>query len=378
MKLNWFNLTLLVVSGAVIDPAAAASGIPTFTTKSYLVGKYPVSIARGFFDSNSTIDLAVADLQGNFVTVLLGNPDGSFTRGASYSTALEPSSIVVGDFNGDGKVDLAVSALGAHLVEILLGNGDGTFQGARTREYPAGDGPAGLATGDFNGDGKHDLAVIDSLDNQISILLGNGDGSLQQPIHYGTGALPRGILSADFNGDGKPDLAVAVAGTSVLMFLGNGDGTFQPPLHYSPGSGLRPEALAAGDFNGDGKLDIAIVCGGAHELGVVGVGLGNGDGTFQAPAKYPVQSFPLPNITGSIAAGDLNGDGRLDLVVGNSSSNILVLLRGNGDGTFQSPVAYGAGGTPAAIVTGDFKADGKLDMAVAVSSTNSVAVFLNQ
>ena len=262
--------------------------------------------------------------------------------------------VAVGDFNGDGKPDLAVYN-GA--VAILLSNGDGTFQAPIMFTPP---GPVGgLVAGDFNGDGKLDLAVTTDTNTGygttgVIILLGNGDGTFQlsQSILLPTTSDPSGLVAADFNRDGKLDLAVATYGASdaagVSVLLGNGDGTFQtPPTQYSyVNVGAKPLGLTAGDFNGDGKLDLAETLTPISSLIIY---LGNGDGTFQSPTLVSA------SFAGDIAAADVNRDGKLDLI---SSCGVHL---GNGDGTFQSGGL--PGGQYATTAIGDFNGDGKLDLA---------------
>ena len=175
-------------------------------------------------------------------------PSSSIALGApsSYSVGINPNSVAVGDFNGDGKLDLAVANSFDNFVSVLLGKGDGTFQAAVN--YGTGSGPLSVAVGDFNGDGKLDLVVTNAFDNNVSVLLGNGDGTFQAAVNYGAGSAPNSVAVGDFNGDGKLDLAVANNGSNNLsVLLGNGDGTFQAAVNYSAGKG--PYSVAVGDFN---------------------------------------------------------------------------------------------------------------------------------
>jgi len=203
----------------------------------------------------------------------------------------------------------------------MLGNGDGTFQQAIT--YPIGsfESAMGMTVGDFNGDGKLDLAVSLNSDSSVAIFLGNGDGTLQKPVEYAVTASPLTIVTADINGDGKLDLVVegATVGPEAAfsVLIGNGDGTFQKHVDYP----LEQEtaSMTLVDLNGDGKLDV-IVPRFAHR-NLLTVNLGNGDGTFQS-ANY----FATPVSTG-VAAGDFNGDGMMDLVTANPQNNDTVSLQ---------------------------------------------------
>src|SRR5205814_3969212 len=253
------------------------------------------------------------------VLVLLGNGDGTFQP--AYTVAQRSGFVsgggfvAVGDFNSDGKSDLAtalISAICDRSIDLLLGNGDGTFQAAITTVM--GSGIQGMALGDFNGDGKPDLAAVHygQYDQNrmytnigLSVLLGNGDGTFQTASNY-IGADVFGVAVGDFNGDGKSDLAVGTRrSTGVVLLLGNGDGSFQTVVNT--GTAAFPGSLVASDFNGDGKLDLGVA-------GFISVNLGNGDGTFQTALNFDPGGF---NGTGSgaagLAAGDFNGDGKPDL-----------------------------------------------------------------
>lgn len=178
-----------------------------------------------------------------------------------------------------------------------------------------------------------DLAVANWVDNTVSILIGNGNGTFQPHIDLPVGLNPRSLTAGDFNGDGKIDLAVANQGDNTISILGNGNGTFRPQAPYA--TGASPTSVATGDFNRDGKLDLAVATSGSFSVSIL---QGNGDGTFQAPVDHPVFS---PYNSVSVVASDLDGDGILDLAVAGTRSGVgpednVSILLGNGDGTFQN------------------------------------------
>ena len=225
----------------------------------YAAGSAPYFVAVGDFNGDGKLDLAVANyvIGGvGTVSVLLGNGDGTFKAAVNYATGsgTGPYWVGVGDFNGDGHPDLAVAAVSG--LSVLLGNGDGTFKTAGN--YAAGNAPYSVVVGDFNGDGNTDLVVanISANPGTVSVLLGKGDGTFQAPVKYTVGNTPRSVAVGDFNGDGKADLAVANLWDGVSVLLGNGDGTFQAAVNYAAGAG--PFSVAVGDFNGDGKPDLAV------------------------------------------------------------------------------------------------------------------------
>ncbi len=300
-------------------------------------------------NGDGNLDVAAVGLYTNTVSVYVGNGHGRFQHHGDYATGVVTvggDSLVVGDFNGDGKLDLAVRG-----IAVLLGNGDGSFQHAVN--YPAGD--AFLAVGDFNGDGKLDIASTDS-SGVVYVLLGNGDGTFQKPVSYGTGSAAGFITIGDFNGNGILDLAISVD-NGVTILLGNGDGTFQAPVNY-PTAGA-PYGLYAADLNGDGVLDLVVLSTTTPKVSVL---LGNGDGTFKPHVDYPAGGDAF---RGGVA--DVNGDGKLDVVITTwyTHNNQFFVLLGNGDGTFQKPRAYTAGGYPLGTAFGDFNNDGILDLAIA-------------
>lgn len=258
--------------------------------------------------------------------------DGTFTSAPNLNTVNTPQSVATGDFNGDGIADLAVVNAGSIL--IFLGNGDGTFK-AGSASLPTGMSPITVAVGDFNSDGISDLAVVNSCGNSypcnnangtVMIFLGKGDGTFTQfSVTPTVGSNPTGLVVADFNRDGILDLAVANYGAdvtnAVTVLLGNGDGTFKTPAYYNaPGMNFR--SLLVGDFNGDGFADLAAV---GFWHGTLDYLLGKGDGTFADGVVIP-SNLPLGSGYGALA--DFNGDGLPDLAVPNQDVNgtIVILL----------------------------------------------------
>ncbi len=335
-----------------------------------------------------------SDCSRGLASVLLGNGDGTFQPAASYDSGGEyASSIAVADINGDGKADLVIANQtdsdgnwqDGSVTAILLGDGDGTFQPAVS--YASGDyDGSSIVVVDVNGDGKSDVVMANGcVDNYscitggVSVLLGNGDGTLRGGLNYDSGAWSSySVASADVNGDGRLDLLIAsqcnqpsnCSNGAASVLLGNGDGTFQPAVAYSSG-GLNAFSILSADVNGDGKLDLIVGNNCADNncsSGSVSVLLGNGDGTFETAVSYGSSGLsPF-----SLAIGDVNGDGKPDLIAANecadnncSNGSISVLL-GNGDGTFQSAVAYNSGGRYSfSVALVDVNGDGKLDLVAA-------------
>jgi hypothetical protein len=343
-------------------------------------------VAVGDLNGDGRLDLAVAGDSG--VSIWLGNGDGTFQAGPTYAAGSESQSVAIGDLNGDGHLDLAVANsnfTAAGTISVLLGKGDGTFQAAAS--YVVDLYPVSVAVADFNGDGLADLVVanegVTPGSGTLSVLLGRGDGTFQLIAPFADGSSPRSVAVGDFNGDGKQDVVTAnfyqgtvrsgaeIIESDVRVLLGNGDDTFQAPQTYTAGTG--PWSVAVGDFNGDGVADLAVANqGGVLDQGFgVSILLGNGDGTFRAAQDYQVGSRPI-----AVAVGDFNGDGRLDLIVGDGLSATVTVLIGNGDGTFQTGQSYALGGYPNALAVADLNGNSTLDLAVVDSDHATVYVVL--
>ena len=343
------------------------------TRGNFPVLKNPISIAVGDFNRDRKWDLAVATEFNGGVAVLLGNGDGTFKPATYYTAGAAESSgsIAAADLRGNGTLDLIVVNDATNSLQVLLGNGDGTFRAPASYQTP--DLPGVVMVGDFNGDRKLDLVTVEETGfcHCISVLLGNGDGTFQEPpITMMPPVPPVALGIGDFNHDGKLDLvSIGFFGGSneIDVLLGNGDGTFTLGASYTVGSG--PQSVAVGDFNGDHNLDLAV----ADTLsGSIDILLGNGDGTFRQGAMLPA-SFPT-----EITAADFNGDGKLDLLFQTGeSTNQLDISWGNGDGTFQPAISFPISGELIAPTTADFNGDHRTDIVLANFSGNFVMTLLN-
>ena len=378
---------------------------------------YPVpgngGLAIGNFIGDGESDIVAANQNGT-VSILIGNGDGSFKT--PYNVTVVPSSgpystyvaiaVAVGDFNADGKADLAVLSTLTNptnpsdtqgIISILLGNGDGTF-GSPAVTALDGTGPSFILPADFRNDGTEDLAVVNVVSGSVTILLGNGNGTFQSPVDYPTVADPAGFAIADLNGDGYPDLAIPgqdSGGNGVVsVLLGSKTGVFSAAVNYVTcdlaqykGVCQSPSGIGVGDFNGDGKPDLVVSDGCAGALFTL---LGNGDGTFQL-LNAPAEAAGYPG-TCTIAVGDFNGDGKLDVAMTQTASTNyydLDIFAGNGDGTFTRPVILGVGiagidASASDVTSADLNGNQFPDLILATSGGqlgaagyNAVTVLLN-
>ncbi len=366
---------------AVLGTAALGAnteGLGWLSASNSPAGSYPESIAVGDFNKDGIPDMAVANSGDGTVSVLLGNGNGTSRQasGSPISVGAAPWAIAVGDFNGDGNSDLAVADYIGESISILLGNGNGTFTEGANSSIPLPQYPISLVTGDFNGDGIADLAIVATpVDTTgtgtVTSFLGNGDGTFTQapgsPVSL---PYPYALATADFNGDGILDLAV-VSGYNWAMFLeGNGDGTFTL-TNNTIGVGNSPVSIAVGDFNSDGMADLAIANWGDNLVTIL---VGQGNFAFTR-TEIAVGVNPF-----SIAAGDFNGDGNADLAVANAGSDSITVLLGDGSGAFTqaagSPLPYS--GTPVSLATADLNGDGVADLAVVDQAGDAVTALLSQ
>lgn len=344
-------------------PSTSASAPQTVAALSspalHRPANYSFPFAGGAFavadvNQDGKMDLVVPTVSG--VAVYLGNGDGTFqTVPLGRPVQGQPQSVVVADFNGDGLTDVATSN-GLGSAAVLLQNIDGSINGPLYSW--AGSSPAEAAVADFNGDGIADLAISQINSPDVAILLGKGDGTFQNPLFVPAGDATLPPVVADVNRDGNADLVVSLNGGGVGVILGNGNGTFQPVKTLT----LTGVPVAAADLNEDGIVDIVSIDSDNHQINVA---LGNGDGTFGPPLSYGI-----PHDAGTPIVADVNGDGKLDLVIPGYfwglSYQHLALALGNGDGTFGSATLYPLPDGPFApgfVAAGDFNSDGKTDLA---------------
>jgi uncharacterized protein (TIGR03437 family) len=358
-------------------------GPPTYSTGSRIG-----AVVLADFDGDGKPDVAAA---AGDVWILLSKGGGSFRTPvrlpAPTGNNSSPSEVILAaaDFNGDGKQDLVVGSPYGDGVYVYLGNGDGTFQTPVL--YTTGGSVSSIAVADFNGDGKPDIAACGlsystPTNANAGILLGNGNGTFQSVKKItGAGAGPHWLVAGDFNQDGKTDLAIANEGIlgdkstdngGVLVFLGQGNGSFQSPLSYA--AGINPKFITAADVNGDNIPDLLVATPAPNFVYKVAVLLGNGNGTFGAANLQPTTYGPA-----WIAVADLNGDGIPDLAIAHCCGETDTTFKfGNGDGTFQPDVHLAASVSPATLQVADLNGDGKPDLVIGLGGFGSaVAVFMN-
>lgn len=421
---------------AALDSASGAvkvlrsNGDGTFSKAVSFAGMAnPVGLALGNFGGKGKIDLAVAAKTG--ITVLLNDGTGHFTTAGTVSVSHELSAIsaadlkgeghddliaangdgtvtvlegdgsghfratdpvkvaegalgvvVAGDFNRDGRADIAVAPAGSNKVTVLLGRGDGSFEAGA--DYRVGNNPVSILVADLKGNGGADLITANSAANTFSVLMGRGDGSFKAAVDFGAGNSPIAVAAGDFDHDGHADLAILNAGDkSISVPLGHGDGTFRAALSYP--TGLEQKSIAAGDLTGHGLTDLVVTnyCGGDEACkgrGTATVMLAETNGGYKLGSTYELGLGPV-----AAALANVKGTKNLDLVAVNRGDKTLMVMAGKGNGKFGAVETYALSASPRAVFAGDFNGDGRPDLAIATDcgrsacpEAGSVEVWLGQ
>ena len=403
------DATSLSVTAVTNNATVVNDSALSFTRSTIAVGSgdsIPEGITTTDFNNDGLADLAITDTKNssNRVCIYLGNGSGGFTAGGTTEVGTLPLSITTNDFNGDGKSDAAIANHADNTISILLGVGNGNLLAdpnplwagntvdiviggiTYTSDRPP---PRIIVSGDFNSDGKPDLAWSNGYRNvlgtqvagTVGVAINNGTATpFTNASVTATGEIgnnPYGLIATDLNGDGKLDLVAAnspsLGNGSVSVLLGNGNGTFQSALNTTVGT--RPRYLAAGDFNRDGKQDLALTQTVTdNNLRVL---LGNGLGGFLSQTTFSMGADASPR---GVISTDFNADGQLDLAVSSITGDNVSIFLGSGDGNFSLREVVAAGDASFWITSADFDRDGLPDLAITndVSTSSTITVLLNR
>ncbi|CAF3084775.1 unnamed protein product [Rotaria sp. Silwood2] len=339
----------------------------------------PCYIVVADLDKDNHLDLIISNSGTNNVAIFLGHGNGSFSFSYLYSTGVDshPVTVAVGDLNGDDRLDIVVANYGSSTVGAFLNYANGTFSKMKISVIDSIVHAHSIVIGDFNRDKILDVAVANTGNDSVVVLRGSDNGTFvsQETYSTGIGSTPVFLLVDDFNNDNELDLITVNNGTNnIAIFLRYSIKAFSNQTMYSTGYLTVPISLALGDFNNDGLLDIAVANSRGSNVGV-GIFLGYNNGSFGAQTMFSMGSVSYPL---SIAVGDFNNDSLLDIVVADYGTNNIDIFLGYGNGTFisQKTISTGIGSSPSAIAIGDFNNDDLLDIAVTHASTSNLGIYL--
>ena len=340
------------------------------------VGSSPRAVTVGDFNNDGRLDIVVANQDTYSIGILTGNGDGTFQDQVIFSVGFfsQPWWLATGDFNGDNQLDIVTANWNANNVGILLGYGNGSFAYVKTYSTGYGSLPKYVSVGDFNNDNILDIAVVSSGTRSIMIFFGFGDGSFLSGRTYSTGSKSSPYASAigDFNKDNQLDIAIIdFESGNIIVFFGYEREPFGSFIAYYTGDGSKPHSVAIDDLNNDSRLDIVVANYGADNIAVF---LGLGNRLFVRMMTYSTGIGSAPY---SIAINHFNKDKYLDIVVINSKTNNIAILPGFGNGSFGMGMTYSTGdrSRPYAIAIGDFNNDRRLDIVVANSGTSKILIL---
>jgi FG-GAP-like repeat/FG-GAP repeat len=386
------KLILAIVISATLNigcgvPSPGVTSIAATSNSRFPVGIAPGSVEIADVNGDGKPDIIVANEQSNDVTILLGDGKGGFTqgKGSPFAAGRAPNDIADSDFNRDGKLDLAFANHEEKYLTVLLSDGQGGFTPATDSPFAVEVKPHthGVAAGDLNGDGNLDLVTDSWQTDQVEILFGDGKGSFKTPgSFFAVGKHPyQRVRVADVNGDGKTDIITTnLEGDNVTILLGDGRGGFKPSAGLPFPCGDSPFNFAVGDVNGDRKLDLVIVnspssTSDRHGKDGLTVLLGDGAGGFKMMVGSPFTTGKIPNFA---ALGDVNGDGVADIAVSSPDGNSITLFLMGAQGTVTSSSTTAVSGHPKGLAIRDLNGDGKADIVVTNNGDNTVTVMLSK
>jgi hypothetical protein len=390
MMVNKLAFTVMITAMITVNCGMPSSGVTSTaaaTNLQFSVGSAPGSVEIADFNGDGKLDIVVANEQSDNATVLLGDGKGGFTeaKGSPFTAGQSLNDIAIGDFNGDGKPDLAFANHEQKSLTVLLGDSQGSFRPAPGSPVTVTSNPHthGVAAGDFNGDGKLDLVTDSWAENKVTVVLGDGHGSFSSPgTQFAVGKMPyQRVRVSDINGDGNADIITTnLEGDNVTILISDGRGGFKQPTGSPFPCGDSPFFVAIGDINKDGKPDLAIVNSPSSAAGRSGkdgltILLGDGAGGFKMMAGSPFATGKIPN---RLAIGDVNGDGVADVVVTNTDSNNVTLFLMSDKGNVASSSTMAVGKKPKGIAIGDLNGDGKADIVAANNGDNNITILLSK
>ena len=350
------------------------NGDGTFgASTTFPVGPLPRDVIAADFNKDGNLDLATANVQNSNVAILLGTGTGSFGSATYFSMDTGTYAVAAGDFNGDGNLDIVTANFSNSTVSIRLGTGTGSFGSVANFGLNGATNPNTILAGDFDRDGFVDVLTANQSTNNLSFLRGNGNGTFATALNTGLGGgtSPYSVVVGDFNGDGLFDVATANNGTNnVTVYLTDG-----PLTIYGLNGGTAPTSIKVGDFNGDGNQDLVVSDANTNNISTL---KGTGTGNFNAAVNFGLNGATTPN---SVVVGDFNRDGREDLATANQGTGNVSILLSNctavcQTGYFDPPINFATGSGPRTVAVGDFNRDGELDLAVSNILSNSVSVLI--
>ena len=357
------EVSVLVIPPPIVRKTLRRTGAHLFSNFTFLsIGSQPVDIVARDLNGDGVDDLAVAN-QGFFVGVMIGNGDMTFKTQVPYLSAESPSFIMLEDVSGDGMVDLIASNKGSNSISVRVNAGNGNFLSLAL--YETQESPFGVAVDDFDeAVPVKDIAVANTGSNSISVFTNTGTGSFgNTAAHFPACAGPMGMASSDFNLDGKKDLVVACnSSNSIAVAFGDGNGNFGSFTEYA--AQVAPQRVQVADVDGDGLEDVVCSNLGSNSVSVF---IGTGAAFYDA-VHYAVGVSPK-----SVRLVDLDKSGTIDIVSSNSGSNDISVLRGNGDGTFESEIRVAVAASPESVALADTNNSGLFDIVTANKNVAGVS-----